>query len=183
MSTAPKSAPPNPKTMFALAGAVVGIVVLCSGLMVMGLVSGYALQRGHSYANATNRSPSSSPNPGVTVTTQPSSDDNPDAFKVARTFLNALKAGKYDDAYRLTSERLQGEEEQGDFRARLEKMTALREFTHTSLEKPRGRTIVPGKITLRGYVEGPRGNARFSIDVIQEDDGSWKVDGFSNDYN
>jgi len=183
MSTAPNASRPpvNNKMMFALAGVIGGVVVLCSGLMVMALVSGYARDRGH--AVVTGRSSAAKPVVRETATNPQDGDptpENPGAFVVARRFLDALKLGRYADAYRLTSESLQGEEEQADFRARVEKMTVFRGHTKSSLETPTGR-VVAGKVTIRGYVEGPRGMARFSMELVQEDNGEWKVSSFGKD--
>ncbi len=180
MSTAPQPAPPwaDNQKIFALGGLAVGVVILCSGLMGMVLVSSYALERGHAIA-ANYASPTAPAARKVDPVPPKDDGDETDPFKVARRFLNFLKVGRYEDAYRLTSERLHGEEDQNDFRDRVKKLAAFRNHTNLSLQRPTSGSF-QGKATLHGYVDGPGGSSRFTLEMVQDEEGAWRVDSFGN---
>lgn len=180
MSTAPQTAPPSAnKSMVPLAAVLVGVVVLCSGLLGMALVSSYALERGHEYA-VKPAAPSGTSSKTTTPKAKPtdSTNENPGPKEVAYRFLDALKVGQYENAYRLASSQMQSEEgTQSDFEERVSKMPVLRGHRTAQLEMPTGR--ISGKVTIRVYVKGPKDqSARFNMDVTEENDGSWKVNSF-----
>lgn len=176
-------APSNTNTLL-LGGVIVGMIVLCGGLFAQSLITlnivtrhaDYAFKAGAtqpgngSYRPATRADTGSGTDPG---------DDNPGAVQVARGFLKDLQTTNYGAAYARTSDGYKNQEDQKEFRERMESAKIFRGYQ--SLNLTRQLDGKAGFVTFRGFVKGPYGEGRFVLLIAQESDGSWKVDSFGKE--
>jgi hypothetical protein len=176
-----KPAPANPNT-FILGGAIAGIIVLCGGLFANSLITLNIVTRNADVVFKPG--PTQPETPRTTPSTSRDDDDrgklvdeNSGSAKVAHAFLNDLKGGDYSKAWNRGTDRFKNNRDLSEFRKDMETARVFRGFNKLTMTRSIGGQA--GATTFNGFVEGGSGSGRFVMEVVQEDDGTWRVDEFN----
>jgi len=173
--------PPSSNTnVYIMGGAILGFFVLCAGLLTQSLITLKIVTLNADYAykaGATQRSPDSG-SPDTSSRPGPGEESQP-ATELARMFMKDLQSANYSNAYGRTSENYQSQEDLKAFRERIQAAKIFTAYQSLSLTRAIGDKT--GFETFSGRVKGPYGEGRFGLNVVQEGDGTWKVDSFGRD--